>query len=84
MIILGVHDGHNASAALLIDGKVVACASEERFTRIKNDLCHPTNAINFVLKAAGVVPEQIDKVALATKRADPIRVKIKRAKCFQN
>jgi carbamoyltransferase len=83
VIILGVHDGHNASAALLIDGKVIACASEERFTRIKNDLCHPVNAINFVLKASGVVPEQIDKVALATKRADPVRVKIKRESVFK-
>jgi predicted NodU family carbamoyl transferase len=30
MIVLGVHDGHNASAALMIDGKVIANVSEER------------------------------------------------------
>jgi carbamoyltransferase len=83
VIILGVHDGHNASAALLIDGRVVACASEERFTRIKNDLCRPANAINYVLQASGVAPEQIDRVAMATKRADPVRVKIKRETLFK-
>ena len=83
MIILGVHDGHNASAALMIDGKVVSSASEERFTRLKNDLCHPAKAIDYVLQAANVAPEQIDMVALATKNTDPIGVKIKRETSFK-
>ena len=34
--ILGIHDGHNAAAALLIQGRVVAALQEERLTRVKN------------------------------------------------
>lgn len=78
MIILGIHDGHNATAALLKNGKVVACASEERFTRLKNDVGHPKLAIDYVLQASNVLPDQIDMVALATKRTDPIANQVKR------
>jgi len=83
VIILGIHDGHNASAALLIEGRVVSSVSEERFTRIKNDLCHPAKAIDYILKESNVAPEQIDMVALATKETDPIGVKIKRETTFK-
>ena len=40
---------HDSAAALIIDGKIVAAAQEERFTRIKHDSSYPFNAINFVL-----------------------------------
>ena len=45
MIILGIYDGHNASAALLIDGKIIGAVQEERFSRIKNDYCFPKKSI---------------------------------------
>ena len=35
MIILGIHDGHNASAALLKDGKLICSIAEERLSRQK-------------------------------------------------
>lgn len=40
---------HDSAAALLIDGKIVAAAQEERFTRKKHDLSFPVNAIKFCL-----------------------------------
>ena len=40
---------HDSSAAILIDGEIIAAAQEERFTRIKHDPNYPKNAINFVL-----------------------------------
>ena len=36
MIILGIHDGHDSSVALMINGKIVYAAQEERFSRLKN------------------------------------------------
>lgn len=53
----------NSTATLMIDGKVVACVSEERFTRAKNDECYPKKSIEYVLKAGGIKAEEIDIVA---------------------
>ncbi len=83
MNILGIHDGHNATAALFRDGTIVACASEERFTRVKNDTGYPWKAVDYVLSAASVKPGQIDKVALATNSQDPVLIKLKRASAFK-
>ena len=41
---------HDSAAALVIDGKIVSAAQEERFSRIKHDSKYPFNAVNFVLK----------------------------------
>ena len=41
---------HDSAAALIIDGKIISAAQEERFSRKKNDAGYPVNAINFVLK----------------------------------
>lgn len=60
--------GHDGSAALIKNGKVIACAAEERFTRIKFSLnlagntLLPKNAIKYCLKAAGITADKIDKV----------------------
>ena len=45
MIILGLNDS-NSAAALVKDGKLIAAAREERFSRIKFDDSFPTSAIN--------------------------------------
>lgn len=66
MIILGIAApfGHDHSAAILIDGKLVAAAEEERFTRKKHaDGQMPVNAIKFCLKQAGLKPGDIERVA---------------------
>lgn len=53
---------HDAAAALLIDGELIACAQEERFTRRKHDPNYPKNSINFVLQQANLKSADIDYV----------------------
>jgi len=45
---------HDASAALLKDGEIVAAAEEERFTRKKHDTNFPLNSIKYCLKKKGL------------------------------
>jgi carbamoyltransferase len=54
---------HDAAAALLVDGRIVAAAQEERFTRVKHDPSFPAQAIAYCLKAAGLTSHDLDYVA---------------------
>src|ERR671919_1098292 len=66
MVILGINAYHgDASAALLVDGQLVAAAEEERFNRIKHASGFPANAIRACLKIAGLEAKDIEHVALA-------------------
>ncbi|MBS3093470.1 carbamoyltransferase [Candidatus Pacearchaeota archaeon] len=68
MYILGISCFyHDASAALLKDGKVVAAAQEERFTRKKHDISFPKNAIEFCLKNKNITIDQIDYIGFYEK-----------------
>jgi carbamoyltransferase len=58
---------HDAAAALLRDGKLIAAAEEERFTRKKHDYEFPQHAIDFCLKAAGIRAADLDYVAFFEK-----------------
>ncbi len=58
---------HDAAAALLVDGRVVAAAEEERFTRKKHDASFPKNAIAHCLRLANLSAEQIDYVGFYEK-----------------
>lgn len=58
---------HDAAAALLRDGEIIAAAQEERFTRKKHDPSYPANAIAYVLRAGGISADQIDHVAFYDK-----------------
>jgi carbamoyltransferase len=58
---------HDSAAALLVDGRIVAAAQEERFTRKKHDSGFPANATRFCLDFANLKPEQIDFVAFYDK-----------------
>jgi carbamoyltransferase len=58
---------HDSAAALVVDGKIVAAAQEERFTRIKHDHEFPVSAVEYCLKEAGLRPEQIDYVGFYDK-----------------
>ncbi|MFA5996744.1 MAG: carbamoyltransferase [Candidatus Paceibacterota bacterium] len=58
---------HDAAAALIVDGRVVAAAQEERFTRKKHDASFPKNAITYCLQEAGVGLSGIDAVAFYDK-----------------
>ena len=66
MIILGIHDGHNSSASLLIDGEVHFAIQEERLRRIKNFWGAPFKAINACLDFANLAIDDIDIVIYAT------------------
>ncbi len=60
--ILGISESHNATAALVKDGKLIAAASEERFSRRKTHKGFPKRAIKYVLKEAGISPKELDLV----------------------
>jgi len=66
--ILGISAFYHDSAACLVqDGKIIAAAQEERFTRKKHDFEFPTNAINYCLKEAGITIKDVDYVAFYEK-----------------
>lgn len=68
MNILGISAFYHDSAACLVrDGKIVAAAQEERFTRKKHDASFPENAIDYCLKSQGLSLENIDYVAFYEK-----------------
>ncbi|HEV2438354.1 MAG TPA: carbamoyltransferase [Verrucomicrobiae bacterium] len=58
---------HDSAAALIVDGRMVAAAQEERFTRKKHDPGFPTNAIACCLQAGGLKPEELDYIAFYDK-----------------
>lgn len=58
---------HDSAAALIEDGKIVAAAQEERFTRIKHDAGFPTHAIEYCLAEAGCRLYEIDYIAFYDK-----------------
>lgn len=82
MKILGINEGHNASASIIVDGKVLAAMSEERITRRKNECGYPEESIAFCIKFAGVKPEELDAIATATNDLLPTGVFMKRTSTF--
>ncbi len=58
---------HDSAAALVEDGRIIAAAQEERFTRKKHDASFPTNAVGYCLDAAGAKLADIDHVAFYDK-----------------
>jgi carbamoyltransferase len=58
---------HDAAAALLHDGQLVAAAEEERFTRKKHDYDFPKNAIQYCLDTAGITGKDLDYVVFFEK-----------------
>ena len=58
---------HDSAAALIIDGKIIAAAQEERFTRIKHYADYPKNAINYCLSQAKLTLDQVDYITFYDK-----------------
>ncbi len=58
---------HDAAAALVVDGKIVAAAQEERFTRRKHDASFPAGAVAYCLRSAGLEAGQLDHVVFYEK-----------------
>lgn len=65
--ILGISESHCATAALLVDGKIIACASEERFVREKNIGGFPKKSIEYVLKEGNIDISDIDLIIFSFK-----------------
>ena len=58
---------HDSSAALLRDGKIVAAAQEERFTRLKHDARYPRHAIDYCLREAGLQLKDVEAIVFYEK-----------------
>ena len=58
---------HDSAAALVMDGRIIAAAQEERFTRRKHDPSFPANAVAYCLKAGGMGREELDYIAFYDK-----------------
>ena len=58
---------HDSAAAIIVDGKILAAAQEERFTRKKHDSSYPFHAVAFVLKFAKLKLSEIDHVVFYEK-----------------
>ncbi len=58
---------HDSAAAIIVDGKILAAAQEERFTRKKHDSSYPFHAVEFVLKFSGLKLSEIDYVVFYEK-----------------
>jgi carbamoyltransferase len=58
---------HDSAAALVVDGKIIAAAQEERFTRKKHDAAFPAAAVAYCLQEAGLDPAQLDYVVFYEK-----------------
>ncbi|MCS7064506.1 MAG: hypothetical protein NZM04_10810 [Methylacidiphilales bacterium] len=86
MKILGINSFHgDASAALIIDGKLIAAVEEERFNRIKHWAGFPENSIRCVLKLGGIDVQQLDAVALSfNPRAHFFKRALHAAKIWRN
>ena len=64
VVVLGIHDGHNAGAALIKNGAVLAALNEERLNNIKNYSGPPLGAIKKVCQIAGLDASEIDIIAM--------------------
>jgi carbamoyltransferase len=58
---------HDSAAALVRDGKIVAAAQEERFSRIRHDSGFPVKALEYCLAAAGITLNEVDRIVFYDK-----------------
>ena len=58
---------HDSAAAIIVDGKIIAAAQEERFTRIKHDSSYPYNAVKFVLEFSNIKLPEVDHIVFYEK-----------------
>src|ERR1039458_8700158 len=58
-----ISQGYDSAAALVVDGKIVAAAAQERFSRKKHTGDFPVDAIQFCLREAGLTIADVDEIA---------------------
>lgn len=71
MNILGVQIGHDSSAALIAEGRLVADVAEERFARVKHFTGLPTESVAYCLAAGGIRSDDLDVVAVSSSGGVP-------------
>lgn len=71
MKIVAIHPGHNSTAALMIDGKLIATVSQEKFDNVKNSAAFPADAIDMCLSIGGIDRKDVDKVVVAGQEIFP-------------
>ncbi len=81
MNILSIHDGHNASASLMISGKIVLALQEERFNEIKNFTGYPYQSVKYCLNYLKAKNLYLDKAGISSVFQNPYGLK---AKIFNN
>lgn len=80
--LLGVHRGHNASCAAMKDGKIIMACQEERFSRVKNDIGYPFQALSYVARMLNLSDDNVDRVAYTTKGFSSIFTKSRHRVAF--
>lgn len=71
MNILGIQIGHDSSAALVVDGRIVADVAEERFTRLKHYAGLPLRAIEYCLRSQNLTMADLDAIAVPARSSVP-------------
>ena len=71
MNVLGIHIGHDSTAALVIGGKIVADVAEERFTRTKHYCGLPIGAVEYCLESQNLSMSDIDVIAVPSSGSVP-------------
>lgn len=68
MVILGISAFyHDSAASIIVDGKIIAAAQEERFTRKKHDPGFPVHAIKYCIDEVGVTLDELDAIVFYDK-----------------
>ena len=67
MYVLGIHNGHNATACLIKDGEILDCISEERFNHKKNYSGIPKKTLEYILNKRNLKPTDIALIGLSYK-----------------
>ena len=70
--IIGINWEQNSTAAIMLDGKILECISEERFSRVKNDERYPIKALNYIRKKYKLNSNNIHSVSVISKYWSPI------------
>ncbi len=71
MNVIGIHDGHNASACLIKNGELIAAIGEERLTRNKHQYGFPFKSIKKILEISNLSFKDIDRISMSTKTLPP-------------
>ena len=72
-MIVGIQMGATSGCAVFDGGGILYAASEERFTRKKNDSGYPTEAIRNAVVNCGITDEKIEKIVLASQKVSPVQ-----------